>query len=155
MSITRFESKMRNIANKIEMEFEEATRVNEIKGLTPGEIEGIMGLKLEELPEDYREFILTYGNLDTTLEVFGITNVSGEWEFQPHSLREYFGGAESPKEYLMIDDAGEFEVVLNLNDGKVYSWSPYDKGGLVFWNKSFSDYLEERLNDVELMVEDW
>lgn len=124
------------------VKIEEVTQYGKLGIDLPIEIEG---LDFKELPEDYVWYITTYGNLELSVDVYGIVKGEEGLEYQPYTcndLREYGMG----EELELIEDAGEFQYVINKKDGKVYTWSMDDVDDIEPEADSFLAYLNERLD---------
>lgn len=138
------ENKMVRLCSLEGFTIDDVTQLNKLTENDVLNVERKYGL---ELPAEYKWFISKYGGWGLDFELLGIVKTeTGSLVFQAMDLTNFRKTVGFPDDYLVIEDAGEFQYCLNLKDGSVGVWERA-VGVMDDRYASFLDYLEDRLDD--------
>lgn len=111
---------------------------------TDDELEKAKELLGFEIPEDYVWFLKTYGHGGFFFEFLGY-GINGAAMLVDKTLHERKFGL--PAELLVIEDCDEYVVCIDSLNGKIVSWSKYDKDGVIAVSDNFYEYFIERIEN--------
>lgn len=136
------ENKMVTLCNLEGFSLNEVTRLGKINESHVLEIENKYNISL---PSDYKWFLSKYGSWNLDFEVLGIL-VLDYVKFQAMVITDSIRMENFPDNYIVIENAGEFQYCLNMIDGKIAIWERM-VGEMELKYNDFLSYFVDRLND--------
>lgn len=101
------------------------------------------------IPEEYVWFLKVFGHGGYFFEFLGY-GLNGKAIFVEKTLHEREFGL--PKDLMVIEDCDECVHCIDINSGKVVSWSKYDNVGII---KIADDFVEHFLDNVNNALDNY
>ena len=97
-----------------------------------------------DIPNEYVWFLKTYGHGGFFFEFLGY-GINGNAILVEKTLYERKFGL--PTELLVIENCDEYVVCIDSSNGKVVSWSKYDKDGVIAVANDFYEYFMDSVEN--------
>ena len=97
-----------------------------------------------QIPDQFKWYLKEIGHGGCMFEIMGY-GLTGRAVFLDETLEKRKLGL--PDNVLIIENCDEYYYCINIEDGSVCTWSPYDDRGLLEMYDDFFEFLEETIQD--------